>query len=335
MMLAAWRKVGFAGGRIDPALIDRSHFIDRIPVGSPSSGTRAVTKSIEEVVRTPPGARRGSLFAAQAKLDAAVALVVVQQAEIDALRSAPFDPETVPFLMKPKEHEAKKKRDRSQADMSMYEGGSASLRNVRRTCEAKRAVVQQKADAVEGRKEERAGKKVAAEEESAQLVAAYELCSVACACGQSPCPMQAMKPCATCRAAGRLWIKPRMCVVRDCVAARKEPALLALTFVDEAPTPGMPTPLARLDYTGALSEEEDCTADEVMPAAKAKASIEIRCDWACAHPVLTAEEVEVGYCSGRRCKAKMHPECFLYHTGEAGKALGDLVCFCQACWAKQ
>ena len=124
-------------------------------------------------MRTPPGARRGSLFAAQAKLDAAVALVVVQQAEIDALRSAPFDPETVPFLMKPKEHEAKKKRDRSQADMSMYEGGSASLRNVRKTCEAKRAAVQEKADAVEERKEVRAGKKVAAEEESAQLVAAY------------------------------------------------------------------------------------------------------------------------------------------------------------------
>ena len=262
-MLAAWRKVGFAGGRIDPALIDRSHFIDRIPVGSPSSGTRAATKSIDEVVKTPPGARRGSLFVAQAKLDATIALLMEQQAEIQALRAAPFDPETVPYLMKPKEHESKKKRDRSQADMSMYEGGSASLRNVRRTCEAKRAAVQEKADAVEGRKAERAGKKVAAHEESATLVAAYELCLVACACGQSPCPMQGMKPCATCKAAGRLWIKPRMCVVRDCVAARKGPALLALTFVDGAPTPGAPTPLVRLDYTGALSEEEDCAADEV------------------------------------------------------------------------
>eukprot|EP00966_Prymnesium_polylepis_P052202 1208397-Prymnesium_polylepis.1 len=62
----------------------------------------------------------------------------------------------------------------------------------------------------------------------------------------------------------------------------------------------MPTPRARLDYAGVLSEEEDCAADEVMPAAKSKTSIEIRCDWACAHPVLTAEEIEVGYCSGRR-----------------------------------
>ena len=96
-----------------------------------------------------------------------------------------------------------------------------------------------------------------------------------------------------------------------------------------------PTPLVRLDYTGASSEEEDCAADEVMPAAKAKSSLEIRCDWACAHPVMTAAEIEVGYCSGRRCKAKMHHGCFMCHTGEAGAALGDLVRFCQACWAKQ
>ena len=28
---------------------------------------------------------------------------------------------------------------------------------------------------------------------------------------------------------------------------------------------------------------------------------------ACTHAVLTDDEIEVGYCSGRRCKAKMHP----------------------------
>ena len=241
------------------------------------------------------------------------------------------DPETVPFLMKPKDLNDKKKRDRSQADMSLYEGGSASLRNVRKTCDAKRAAVGEKAAAVEARKEERAGKQSDAVAAAEKLLADYELCAQACACGQSPCPMAAMKACGICRAAGRPWLKPRVCVVRECVAARKGPALLALTLVG-APTPGAPTPIARLAYDGAQSEEEDDAADEVMPAPRAAASA-VLCDWACAHPEMTADEVEHGYCSGRRCKAKMHPECFLCNTGEAGAALGDLLCYCRSCWA--
>eukprot|EP00966_Prymnesium_polylepis_P070862 1646453-Prymnesium_polylepis.1 len=60
--------------------------------------------------------------------------------------------------MKPKELDPGKKRDRLQADMSLYEGGSASLRNVRKTVDDKRAAVEQKAAEVEARKEERAGK---------------------------------------------------------------------------------------------------------------------------------------------------------------------------------
>ena len=236
-----------------------------------------------------------------------------------------------PFLMKPKELDPGKKRDRSQADMSLYEGGSASLRNVRKTCDAKRAAVEEKAAAVEARKEERAGKQSDAVAAAEKLLADYELCAQACACGQSPCPMAAMKACDICRAAGRPWLKPRVCVVRECVAARKGPALLALTLVG-APTPGAPTPIARLAYDGAQSEEEDDAADEVMPAPRAAASA-VLCDWACAHPEMTADEVEHGYCSGRRCKAKMHPECFLCNTGEAGAALGDLLCYCRSCWA--
>ena len=332
MMLAAWRKVGFAGGRIDASLIDRTHFIDRIPVGSPGSATRAVTAAaIEDVVRTPGGMRRGSLAAVQAKLEA----VVAHAKGLEAILAQGYvDPETVPFLMKPKELDPAKKRDRSQADMSLFEGGSASLRNVRKTCDAKRAEVEAKAKAVEGRKEDAAGKKAAAAAAAVQLIADYELCAQACACGQSPCPMEGMKACDSCRAAGRPWLKPRVCVVRECVQARKGPALLALTLVG-APTPGAPTPLARLRFEGVASDEEDTRADEVMPVAKAKAAAVTLCAWACECSEMTVEEVELGYCSGRRCKAKMHPACFLHHTGEAGAALGDLVCFCPGCWAQQ
>jgi hypothetical protein len=333
MMLAAWRKVGFAGGRIDPALIDRTHFIDRIDLGcsSPSSGTRTAAKSVDAVVKTPPGARSGSLVALQAKLSAALELLMEQESAISALEAAPFDPEKVPFLMKPKSLEAKKKRDRSQADMSLYEGGSASLRNVRKTCDQKRAAAEEKAAGIEARKEERAGKQSEAVAAAKQLIADYELCAQACACGLSPCPMEGLKACDCCRAAGWPWLKPRVCVVRECVAARKGPALLALTLV------GAPTPPPRLTFggavcDGALSEEEDATAEEVMPARKQlQTSAVTLCDWACDHPEMTPDEVELGYCSGRRCKANMHAACFLRHTGEAGAALGDLVCFCQRC----
>jgi hypothetical protein len=332
MLLAAWRKVGFAGGRIDPTLIDRTHFIDRVEVGSPSKGTRSVTKSIDEVVKTPPGMRRGSLAAMQAKLDATVAHIMEQQQVITELTSAGFDPETVPFLMKPKEMEVKEKRDRSQLDMAVYEGGSASLRNVRRTMDGKRAEVEAKRVAVEARKEVAADKKTEAAAAAEKLAADFERCAQGCACDEDPCPMAGMKACGTCRAAGRPWIKPRACVVRECVAARKGAPLLALTYAAGA------SPPPRLTYTGADDDEAEPAddTDEVMPAAKPLVASNVTlCDWECEQPEMTDEEVVHGYCSGRRCKAKMHPECFLRHAGAAGAALDDVTCFCRGCWAQQ
>ena len=76
-----------------------------------------------------------------------------------------------------------------------------------------------------------------------------------------------------------------------------------------------------------------------MPIAKPPTRAVALCDWAplggCPHPEMLPEEVALGYCSGRRCKAKMHPECFLRHAGAAAAALDDVTCFCQGCWAKQ
>ena len=340
MMLAAWRKVGFAGGRIDASLIDRTHFIDRIDVGSPSSSTRAcVMQKVDEVVKTPPGARGKSLAGMTAKFDAVAAHARTLETKIEELEAAGFDPESVPFLMKPKEIIQKEKRDRSQVDMSIFEGGSASLRNVRGTVGAKRQAVAEKVAAVEGRKEAAVAKAAAGVDAAAKLLADFDLCASSCKCGLRPCPMEGMKCCATCRSAGRPCIKPRQCVVRECVAIRKGPQPLQLTFV--------PDPLAiehdgvgdPLQLTAVEDAAEDTVAeavfagDEVMPARRVWACAEVRCAWDCAHAVLTPEEIEVGYCSGRRCKAKMHPECFLAHTGDAGAAVGDLDCFCPACWA--
>ena len=337
MMLAAWRKVGFAGGRIDQTQIDRTHFIDRIDLGgSPSSATRSATVAkVDDVVKTPEGLRGGSLAGMKAKFDAVASHARSLEGRVTALEAAPLDPEKVPFLMKPKELVEKAKRDRSQADMSVYEGGSASLRNLRQHFGEKRAKVAEKAAAVEERKEERAAKKTEVADASAQLLFDFERCLEACACGVKPCPMQGMKRCATCQVAGRPSIKPRVCVVRECVAARNGPVPLALTYV--APSP---VPLA-LTLTAAEDEAEDAVGPgaEVMPVARAPAAVRLAaatlCCYACVEPVLTDEQVANGYCDGQRCKAKMHPECFLLHAGEAGAALGDLACFCPACWAKQ
>ena len=87
----------------------------------------------------------------------------------------------------------------------------------------------------------------------------------------------------------------------------------------------------------ARSQDESDLAglDEIMPAAKPIAANATLCDWGCDAPEMTATEIELGYCSGRRCKAKMHPACFLRHAGAAGAALDDVTCFCRSCWAQQ
>ena len=88
--------------------------------------------------------------------------------------------------MKPKELAAKAKRDRSQVDMSIYEGGSASLRNVRKSLDAKREAHADAAAAVEGRKAARAGKQAVVSAAAEQLVADYERCAAHAA--RSPVP---------------------------------------------------------------------------------------------------------------------------------------------------
>ena len=131
-----------------------------------------------------------------------------------------------------------------------------------------------------------------------------------------------------------LWKAEQMAAAGATLALGTTPA--PVTTLAPAPTSPRPTtPISTCDEESG----EDETADVVMPAVRAPAADRLSavtlCCYACADPVLTAEEVEDGYCDGRRCKAKMHPTCFLHHAGEAGAALGDLACFCQACWAKQ
>ena len=107
-----------------------------------------------------------------------------------------------------------------------------------RAFKTKRAKVAQKVVDVDAHKEVAAAKKTEAQEAAEKLV-----CAEACVCGVIPCPMLGMKRCEICQAAGRPSIKPRVCVVRECVAARKVAVPLTLM------------------YTGALALT-DATAEE-------------------------------------------------------------------------
>ena len=67
------------------------------------------------------------------------------------------------------------------------------------------------------------------------LKAAWEQCGAACVCGGQPCPVAGMKRCATC-----FDVKTRMCVKRQCVAARRPLMLMPPAEVLALPSPPAP-----------------------------------------------------------------------------------------------
>ena len=93
----------------------------------------------------------------------------------------------------------------------------------------------------------------------------------------------------------------------------------------------------RLAFAPTLAHQTVPVAAETVAAYEVKINPSGRGHRAvgCDFPEMTADEIDLGYCSGRRCKAKMHPDCFLRHAGEGGAALDNLTCFCQRCWAAQ
>ena len=102
-VLAAWRKVGFAGCGLMPEHIDRSGFIDRAEAITPDPPPAALPP-LAEAIKTPPGERRGSLAAERAKLSQALTRISLLEKRIEELEKAPFDPATILGLMAPKVH---------------------------------------------------------------------------------------------------------------------------------------------------------------------------------------------------------------------------------------
>ena len=113
-------------------------------------------------------------------------------------QAAPFDPTLVPFLMTPRESPEAQKRDRSQVDMSLYEGGSASLRNLNNQFQGQ-ALGDGDSSSIgqsriaESRIRARIEKKAEALLAISDLNAQYKRCGNGCQCGAGPCPTEGMK----------------------------------------------------------------------------------------------------------------------------------------------
>ena len=89
---------------------------------------------------------------------------------------------------------------------------------------------------MEQRKVARVEKKEEAEAAAKEQRTAFDRCQPLCVCGSTPCPMAALKLCATCGD-----IKQRLCIKAACVAARQLPRL---TMREEAaPAPALEAPV--------------------------------------------------------------------------------------------
>ena len=94
-IITAWRKVGIAGNKLAPEMIDRSEFIDQpapmaelaTPGAEPAS-PRVTRKRAADLAMTPEGMVSGSLESERAK----VQRLLGHAQELEAMVEAPFDP---------------------------------------------------------------------------------------------------------------------------------------------------------------------------------------------------------------------------------------------------
>lgn len=226
-LLQAWRRVGILGNRLAPDLISRANFIDQ-GLAEQAAAERSPSRAGPSAAApanpaTPPGMRTGSLAAVQDKLQQAMVI-------ISEMQRGP-DPSTVPGLLLPRIPENKKRARGGQRVQEISEGGSASLRYLYESGQERKATEKKKADGIEARKVQRAAAKDAQQQAVADLIAAYERCNPVCRCA-GPCPVAGLKRCATCGI-----VKPQLCRVRTCVAARNGDAPLLLMPPEPDPPP--------------------------------------------------------------------------------------------------
>ena len=187
-VITAWRRVGIAGNRLVPDMIDRSEFIPRGPAEPATPATPgspvAARKSAVDVAKTPEGVQSGSLEAAEAKVTALLSYAQGLEAERDALeaeRDAPFDPAAagvlVPDVVTRPERQKPAGRKRL-TDMH----GSVTMRGVGDEAKKRRLEDEAKSELVQAGKRLRLEKREAEERAAAEHVVAFARCEAGCSC---------------------------------------------------------------------------------------------------------------------------------------------------------
>ena len=102
-IITAWRKVGIAGNKLAPEMIDRSEFIDQpapmaalaTPGAAEPASPRVARKRAADLAMTPEGMVSGSLESERAK----VQRLLGHAQELEAMVEAPFDPTAAGLLV--------------------------------------------------------------------------------------------------------------------------------------------------------------------------------------------------------------------------------------------
>ena len=241
-IIKAWKRVGIAGNRLCPQLVDRSNFVDQDAELAAARRDASVSSpgpsSLAEAKRTPPGLRRGSLAAANAKL---------QQLEqfakkLEEKAQAPYDPSRGVLSLSSDAPSARQGGTGSDDDSDAADGDSASpVRARRRLVQLSGSFTlrdmwgekqkrQQEAakveDAAQRKKAARLEKRAEDEERSRVRRDAFVACKDVCMCAIVPCPWEGFMLCDNCGNLKKGW-----CKKRECVKWRKSPVSLASALV--------------------------------------------------------------------------------------------------------
>ena len=208
----AWRKVGIAGNKLVPSLINRDEFVIIQPTAAPTTPAASNRKRAAELALTPDGIESGSLESERAKVKA----LLTYSEELETEHDARFCPEAAGLLVpdcltrpdKPGKNPERKR-------MSQLHG-STTMRNLAVEAKKRRVEDEEKAQTTAANKQQRAEKKeekaaaAAAEEEAA----GFAYCEARCKCKNNPCLYALWKRCPECGP------KKGECRVRACIAAR-------------------------------------------------------------------------------------------------------------------
>ena len=224
-IITAWRRVGIAGNKLCPEMIDRSEFIDQPPpmaaLGSPTTAPTAsplaTRKRAADLAKTPEGMVSGSLESEKAK----VQRLLAHAQALEAREEAQFDPVAAGLLVPDVVVRPDKPGPNGRKRLTAMHG-SVTMQAVGDEAELREREAQEQAEAVLARKQQAADRKEAGVHAARERDEKFALCEVTCVCGVVPCLWVGWKRCLVCGP------KKGLCKVRVCAAARR-PLMLGYT----------------------------------------------------------------------------------------------------------